>query len=1064
MWPHPVDEMIPRIIRLSVLGWLLASVLPLFAQAQSINGKLVGTVTDSEHAVIPNATVVIREVATNAERSVTSLESGDFQFNEVKPGLYVVTVSFPGFRTQVITGVIVQVATTTTLNVDLKPGIPTESISVISDPGQVETQTSALGSVISGRTTRDLPLNGRDFAQLTRLVAGATIDSEGGAAAFIVNGQRASSNSFLVDGTDASNPYLQFNASGPSGTSSAIAPVEAIEEFKVETQNSSAEFGRFSGAVVNVITRSGTNEFHGSAFEFLRNDVMDANNYFLNASDVPKPALRNNQFGGLFGGPIRRDKTFFFGLYEGLRQSFSSVANGTVPSLYARGIADPALKPIIDQIVLPNGPVDPQNPLIARFAASSPAQVTENDFTLRVDQRWSDKDQMFVRYNYGGGIQSFASAAGGVAPNLVDYSRILLQGLTINYTHTFSANTLNEARAGWHRVADQGRTLARELFGAIPAPEHDGVPTVPLVIVSDLTLNNNIVGGHVGPSGNFFNTFQWIDNFTALRGRHSYKVGLDIRRVQLNRFNLGDNGGEGGVIVFTSTDSLISNAPAAFINQVGNRRRGYRYSNFDFYGQNDFRVSPGLVLNFGIRYELNTVLSEVNHLLANVELPQGGGYRLTRPGASPYEGDHNNFAPRFGFAFTPFRNGRVSLRGGVGIYYDLVTQVVANVLSNPPVTRTNTIYLPGPYPDFLIGLPTQPASEPPYGSAGMVPQHLRTPYTYQYNLTVQYQLTADTLLQVGYVGSRGVKLLRSRVLNYLLPFGPVSGINTSFNDPDFGLLQVNETSAQSVYNALQVTLARRASHGLTFLANYTYAHSIDDSSTLGLFGTSIIGTRSVSPYPSNPNNLHAERGSSNFDVRHVANVSYSWDLPLLKVFRGHYSVLTDGWSLNGVTTLRSGQPFTVAIGADYALLGDPTPFFSQRPNVVPGQRVTLGARQGPNLRLNPLAFDFPSVGAFGNLGRNTLRGPNFSQIDLSLFKTTKLGDRATLQLRMEVFNLFNHPNFTLPTETANMGVARNSPENFGVSNSTVNTVNGQVGPVFAAGGPRSMQLALKLSF
>ncbi|MBI4469040.1 MAG: TonB-dependent receptor [Acidobacteria bacterium] len=1032
--------------------------------AQGINGKLVGTIIDPEGAIIPNAVVVIREVATNAERSVTSGGTGDYQFSEVKPGLYVVTVSFPGFRTQVITGVLIQIATTTTLNVDLKPGIQTESINVISDPGQVETQSSAVGGVISGRVTRDLPLNGRDFAQLTRLVAGATIDSEGGAAAFIVNGQRASANNFLVDGTDANNPFLQFNAAGPSGTSSAIAPVEAIQEFKVETQNSSAEFGRFSGAVVNVITRSGTNEFHGSVFEFFRNNVLDANNYFLNGSGIDRPALRNNQFGGVLGGPIRRDRTFFFGLFEGLRQAFSSVANGTVPSLEARRLADPALRLIISQIVLPNGPVDPKNPLIARFTSSAPSEVTEDDFTIRVDQRWSERDQMFVRYNYGGGIQNFASAAGGVAPNLVDRARIRLQGATINYTHTFSPNTLNEARVGWHRIANHGQIFPRSLFGAVPAPEHDGVPSVPLVIVSDLTLNSNIVGGYVGPSGNFFNTLQWIDNFTALRGRHSYKAGFDIRRVQLNRFNLGDNGGEGGVIVFSSTDALISNTPAAFINQVGNRHRGYRYSNFDFYGQNDFRVRSGLVLNFGIRYELNTVLSEVNDLLANVELPPTGGYRLTSPGSPPYEGDHNNFAPRFGLAYTPFRNGRLSLRGGVGIYYDLVTQVVANVLSNPPITLTNTLFLPGPYPDFLVDLPTKPGNQPPYGSAGMVPLKLRTPYSYQYNLTVQYQLTSDTMLQVGYVGSRGVRLLRSRVLNFILPFGPVPGINTSFSDPNFGLLQVNETSAQSSYNGLQVTVSRRASHGLTFLANYTYAHSIDDSSTLGLFGTSIIGTRSVSPYPSNPNDLHGERGNSNFDVRHVANVSYSWDIPFLRLFRGRWPLFTDGWSMNGVTTLRGGQPFTVAVGADYALLGDPTPFFSQRPNLIPNQPVTLGSRQGPNLRLNPGAFDFPAVGTFGNLGRNTMRGPDFSQFDFSLFKTTKLAERATLQLRVEVFNLFNHPNFALPTETANMGVARNSPDNFGVSNATVNTVNGQVGPVFAAGGPRNLQLALKVSF
>jgi len=315
--------------------------------------------------------------------------------------------------------------------------------------------------------------------------------------------------------------------------------------------------------------------------------------------------------------------------------------------------------------------------------------------------------------------------------------------------------------------------------------------------------------------------------------------------------------------------------------------------------------------------------------------------------------------------------------------------------------------------------------------------------------------------QVAYVGGRGVNLLRERIINFLLPFGPVPGPVTSFQDPHFGLIEINEASAQSVYSGLQASIDRRLSRGLGLLASYTWSHSIDDASTLGLFGTSILGARSVSPFPSNPNDLRGERGNSNFDVRHVFSLSYSWELPLKRWLRSP-GFLADGWSVNGIFTARTGQPFTVAVGMDAAGIGDATPFFSQRPVRVPGVPLTVGERKGPRWPLNPAAFRVPEFGTFGNVGRNTVRGPSFNQYDFAIFKTVSMGERFKLQVRIEAFNLFNRANFSLPTETANLGVALNSPENFGVSTSTVNTQNLNVGPVFAPGGPRSIQIGIRL--
>jgi hypothetical protein len=1050
--------------------------------AQSTGGSLSGTVGDSTGAVVPSAHIQVKSEETNALRVVTGEGNGTFVVPELRPGLYTVTITAPGFKASVTSNVRVQVATQTVLNVQLQPGILTETVTVIGGTEQIELKSSELGAVVTGQTTRDLPLNGRDFAQLTRLLAGATVDSEGGSGAFVVNGQRASSNNFLVDGTDANQPIVQINATGPSGTSTPFASVEAIQEFKVQTHTYTAEFGRFSGAVVNVVTRSGSNEFHGSLFEFVRNNVLDANNFFLNAAGQPRAPLRSNQFGGTFSGPIVPDRTFVFGLFEGLRQRLSSIANGTVPSLYARQIADPRIGPVLDQIVLPTGPPlappEPGNPLslLAPFTGSTPSSITENDFTVRMDHHLSDVDQFFARYSFGDGAKKFGSTAAALPPNIIEDTKIRLQSLTVSHTHLFSSTVINDVRFGFNRIANVEKDLVLPLFGAVPAVQEPGFPTLPVVIVSDETLNNNIVGGTVGPSGDFFTTFHYLDGLSLLNGRNTVKCGTDIRRVQLNRFSFRDNGGDAGVLVFPSTQALIVDSPQAFVNQIGNRRRGFRFSNLSFYGQDDLRLTPQLTLNFGLRYELNTVLGEVNGLLTNLIAGRDGNFTFTSLGSPPYRGDHNNLAPRFGFAYAPFVNQKLVVRGGFGVYYDLVTQITSNLVANPPLTLTNAVFLPGPYPDVLAQLRTQPSIDPPYGAATGVPLEIRTPYSYHYNLNVQYQLTSDTMIQVGYISSRGIKLLRARVVNFLLPFGPLPGPVTQTRDPRFDLVQINEASSQSSYDSLQITANRRLSRGLQFLAGYTWSHSIDDASTIGLFGSSISGARSVSPFPSNPNDVAAERGNSNFDGRHVLTISYTWDLPLgaetvqqrakrrgtrLLVFGAG---LLDGWAVSGVTSVRSGQPFTVALGFDNAALGDPTPFFSQRPDRVPGEPLTVGPRRGPDLQLNPAAFAIPAFGQFGNLGRNVLRGPNFSQFDMSIHKTTKLAEGVSLQFRAEFFNIFNHPNFALPTETANLGVALNSPENFGISTSTVNTQNQQLGAIFAQGGPRNIQFGIKLVY
>jgi len=420
----------------------------------------------------------------------------------------------------------------------------------------------------------------------------------------------------------------------------------------------------------------------------------------------------------------------------------------------------------------------------------------------------------------------------------------------------------------------------------------------------------------------------------------------------------------------------------------------------------------------------------------------------------------------------------MALRGGFGVYHDQATLVAGNLASNPLFNLTTTVpvlalaaVVPGfspNYPNFLPFLPPVPMFTPLFGngSAGMVPRNLRTPYTYQYGLNWQAELNGQTVLQVGYVGTRGVKLLRGRIINFPLPFGPIPGPVTGITDRNFSVILLNEPASSSSYNSLQATLHRRFHRGLSFLANYTWSHSLDDASTLGLIGTSINGTRAASPFPSNPNDPAAERGNSNFDVRHAFTISYAWDLPLdhLRGLDRVSEKFVKGWSIEGITNARSGQPFTVAVGFDAAGLGDPTPFFSQRPNLVPGQPLALGDRQGPQIQLNPAAFLPPAPGRFGNLGRNTLRGPNFLQFDFGIAKRTPIGERVVSEFRVEFFNLFNHPNFASPSENALLTTVFTSPASFGRSIQTLSTANPTPSPIFAAGGPRNIQFALKFRF
>ena len=1053
-----------RTVFLLVLSLLFA--LPVFAQ--TYRGAVRGNIYDPNGQAMPGAAVTITNTTTGESRTATTGDQGEFAISALPPGLYEILIEKQNFEKYANK---VELHVNEVVRADVRLMVGSVGTFVIETfQGNLKQDSAALGTVVDNRQITGLPLDGRNFYELSLLVPGAVPPAQGSAGsargdfAFSVNGAREDANNFLLDGVYNIDPKLNTFGVRPS--------VDAIREFEMLTSTYDASFGRNPGAQVNVVLNSGTNDFHGSLFEFHRNAALDARNFFAPSSE-PKPKYLRNQFGGAVGGPIKHDSIFFFADYEGTRsrEGITRVTNvptaeervgnfshsvfgvptnpftgmpfvgGQIPDFFQHpvGRAIAALYP------LPNRNVPFQN------FVSSPTQRDDNDsFDVRIDHHVTDKADLAYRYSFGDRdlFEPFTGPTFSVVPGFGDSVKRRSQNGMVALTLVLTPNIVNETRAAFSRVASSVTQEASVLNSEV------GLPTIS-PRARDLGLSFITITGYspIGDEGNnpqnsVTNVYQFLNNTSYVRGNHLFKFGADLRFTQQNAFRDVESRGR---LQFSPFFQLTGNALADMlfgfplltsVAHVDNPQK-IRTESYNFFINDSWRVTPQLTITAGLRYEYNSPpvdaedRATVFDLNTRTIVPVGTN-GVPRSGFDP---DRNNFAPRIGFAWT-YRD--TVLRGGYGVYYDQSPLAPAESLYfNSPFFDNNIFFsLPGlpltlsdPFPSFFpFPLPD---------SALAIQRDLRTGYMQHWNFNIEHQFYNTTVLEVAYVGSKGTKLLTARDINQPqpqllppgLPFVPRP-------DPRFDDIDLLESRGNSNYHALQARFQQRLAKGFTSLASYTWSKSIDDASNF-------FSSAGDPNFPQNSYNVAAERGRSNFDVRHRLSFSYSYLLPFGKgrqylADNSWATTVLTGWETHGILTFQSGRPFTVALlseidnsGTGRSILGFGA---NDRPNVVGNPEIS---NPTPERWFNTAAFAFPPPGTFGNAGRNILDGPGFQNVNVSLMKSTGLTERVNLQFRAEVFNLFNHPNFNLP-------------DNF-LGSPTF-------GRISSARDPRHIQFGLKLLF
>jgi hypothetical protein len=1045
---------------------VLSLLLPVSLAAQTHRASLRGTIYDPKAAAIQGATIRLRNIATGETRETTSGAAGEYAISSLQPGSYEISVEKTNFAKNVHTIELV-VNDQRHYDVTLDIGGMTDPFSIdVNFEAMVKKENASLGTVIENRQITGLPLDGRNFYELSLLVPGAAPPAQGSAGsargdfAFSVNGAREDANNFLLDGVYNVDPKLNTFGVRPS--------VDAIREFEMLTSTYDATFGRNPGAQVNVILNSGSNDFHGSLFEFHRNAALDGRNFFAPASE-PKPKYIRNQFGGAIGGPIKHDRTFFFADYEGTRsregitritnvptalervgnfsQSLFGVPtnpftgmpfdNGIIPDFFINpvGRASAALYP------LPNRNVPFQN-----FVSSPILRDNNDSFDARVDHNLNSRAQLAFRYSFGERdlFEPFTGAAFALVPGFGDSVKRRSQNGMAALTLFLTPNLVNESRVAFSRVAAAVNQEASVLNSDV------GLPTISPrdrdLGLSFITITGFSPLGDEGnnPQNSVTNVYQFLNNSSYVHGNHLFKFGADLRFSQQNAFRDVESRGR---LQFSPFFQLTGNALGDLllgfplltsVARVDNPQR-IRTESYNFFINDGYRVTPRLTVNAGLRYEYNSPPVDADDR-ANVydvttrSLVQVGTNGVPRSG---FEADKNNFAPRVGFAWSV--GEETVLRGGYGIYYDQSPLAPAEALYfNSPFFDNNIFFsLPGlpltlsdPFPSFFpFPLPD---------SALAIQRDLRTGYMQHWNFNVQRQIGSRGVLEVAYVGSKGTKLLTARDINQPQPSALPPGLPfVSRPDPRFDDIDLLEPRANSNYDALQARFQQRLTRGFSALASYTWSKSIDDASNF-------FSSAGDPNFPQNSYNVAAERGRSNFDVRHRLSLSYSYALPFRKPGEGFVANLVNGWETFGIVTLQSGRPFTVALlseidnsGTGRSILGFGA---NDRPNVVGSPELSNPTTQQ---WFNTAAFAFPAPGTFGNAGRNILDGPGFQNVNMSLLKNTRFNERVNLQFRAEAFNLFNHPNFNLP-------------DNF-LGSPTF-------GRITSARDPRHIQFGLKLLF
>src|SRR5208337_2578171 len=945
------------------------------AWAQSFRGSIRGTVTDPSGSVIAGAKVAAKNISTGLQRETTTGADGAYVLAELPAGEYTVTAEAAGLSPSA-QNVLVNVGLDTSANFDLtKVQKVTEQLEVTADAPLIETTRDVLGQVVERQLVNELPLNGRDFGKLVALTPGTTVDpsgvagTESGFGQFNINGNRDRSNNYTLDGTDNNDPFFNnsaLNQIGIGGAPASLLPIEAIQEFNLQSQFP-AEYGRNSGSVVNIITKSGTNKLHGSAFEFLRNDAMDARNYF-NRDPAPKSAFRNNQFGGSLGGPIIKDKTFFFGAYEGQRERVGSDFTFLVPTDTSTvgGQSVPNQVQLAQEIAAANPPalgftpsqaitnllnLFPQPTGFNGTTGTVPGTVADqndvNSLIAKIDHQLNSNEQLTARYAFAQSYQVFplGGLGGGAAsrlPQFAQTSPTRVQIVSASLLSTPSASRINEVRFGYSRYRTSFSTEDAQ-FDPQTLGFNFGTGQLSLPEIDFGGVYDNLgATGYSIPRGRTSQSFQILDNFTWVRGRHTVKFGGEYRRIIVDSFDNNLSRGQlefgssvfgsqgSGNCPFTGTDAsycsdpgittlanLYLGAPYNALANYGNTQRTTYNNGLSFFAQDDFRVAPNFTVNLGLRWEYFGPISEAHNLLANLGTDGNLAMEGTDGVNGAYARDLNNFGPRIGFAWNPRPNTVV--RGGYGMYYDYVPQdlLIANFTTSAGLTQnpigpspiypfqfnSNAFNGSTPGPVFTLSDSPCPPSAP--CNIFVTPRNFVTPYTQNWNFNIEQNLSKAFALQLGYVGSKGTKLVRLLDLNQ----ADINGDRPKQScGPNLacGAIDSLSTVSASTYHALQTTLRSRSWHGVTGFAGYTWSKSLDDASDGIDFNFATVA------FPQNSLNLHAEHGPSNFDARHRFTAAFDYDVPKL----AGPDWIARGWQLNTIVTAQSGRPVPIVSAND----------------------------------------------------------------------------------------------------------------------------------------------------
>ncbi len=973
-----------------------ASQLPRQAQGQVAGAAISGTVLDSSGGAVANATVHAESLDNGGARSTVSSGTGAYALPSLRVGHYSLTITAVGFEKYVMENIELQVGQNRTQNVELNLASVGTRVDVQDTAPPLAATSAEMSGVVSGNQVRELPLNGRNWASLMTQTPGAIDSGQNNQHSIRFVGHGLDDNNYRFDGVDATGILNQAQ----KGTFRLQFSTEAIAEFRAQAALYTADSGGTEGGQVNLVSRSGTNDFHGSAFEYLRNDYFDARGPFGGAP----PPLRLNQFGGSVGGPIRNDKDFFFVSYEGLRQRVGQTLIGFVPSGSFRAAAattSPALLPFLN--AFPAGTAPTTNPNVDRRDGYGTQSTNEDSGMARYDHRFSDRLSLFVRYNLDIGVSNVPN---GVLLDRVSTTNNAYNAV-IGLTSVLSPQTINEARFGFNRSN----------YGT----QNESVYSIGLVAPPFSILNDNT--GKIQVS----NSFDWLDGISTVHGRHTIKTGLEIRRVQINATATSSND---YVYSYTNASTFLNNQiqQASLVNALP--ITGLRRTEYFAYVQDEYRIRPNLTANVGVRYEYFGVPGEVNGrgiVFAPLSCP--GGY--CPPGTSFYKGDFNNFSPRVSLAWSP--TIRLVVRTGYGIFYgdgqvgDL-TAPLDNLAGRALLTSGSF-----PIPSSVL------SSNFSLNAPRALDRNRVIPYTQDWGLSVQQAITDKTVLTVGYLGSKGTKQFTRTYLN---DFDPITHTRPY---PQFSLIDYKSTNGNSTFNSLQATLQRNLSSSLIGTANYLYSHAINDGGTGGGEAT----------YPENVHCRACERASSDFDVRSFLSASLIYQLPFGKGHQylngnGMAARVLGGWQWMNVFTARTGLPANVTLSRPTLSIPDRNSTSPQRPNVVPGLSLTP-ANQTVNNWVNFAAFATPAPGTFGNAGRNLIYGPDFWQYDTALSKSVPVFERLNLVFRAEAFNILNRAQYGQPN--TNLSAA-----NPGQITSVVNATG------VGTGTPRQLQFALRLEF